>query len=101
MSVVFERGAGQVEQQIKGKQDDDITELLRPLDHRARRVLGLFSHQAIIRSSDVANLLGISTRQTRELLRQWVDQGWLVVTDPSRRGRKYELANEYHQVISK
>ncbi|MDZ7845255.1 MAG: hypothetical protein U5K99_10695 [Anaerolineales bacterium] len=39
-------------------------------------------------------LLGISARQTRDLLTGWVKDGWLVVADPSRRGRKYSLAEE-------
>ena len=33
---------------------------IQPLDHRARRVLGLFSKGDLIKSSDVANMLGIS-----------------------------------------
>ena len=95
MSVIFERVADEVEEQAHGGKDDHIDELLRPLDHRARRVLGLFAHQKYIRSSDVANILGISTRRSRELLNDWVDQGWLDIADPSRRGRKYGLSKAY------
>lgn len=99
--MVFERVASEVEQHVEGEQDDAIMDLLRPLDHRARRVLGLFAQQYFIHSSDVANLLGISTRQARELLSQWVDQGWLKMADPSRRGWKYKLADEYIRAIQK
>ena len=55
-----------------------------PLDHRARRVLGLFADQDLIKSSDVANLLGISTRLDREILSKWSEQDWLEIADPSR-----------------
>jgi predicted transcriptional regulator of viral defense system len=72
---------------------------LRPLDHRARRVIGLFATQQFIQSTDVANLLGISTRQARELLSVWTEHGWLVIADPSRKGRKYRLAQVYQKII--
>ncbi len=78
---------------------DKNLELLRPLDYRARRVLGLFAKQDFIKSSDVANLLGISTRQARELLSKWSQQGWLEIIDPSRRGRKYGLTGEYWKLL--
>ena len=100
MAVVFDRVADEVERQASGRIDDSTVDLLRPLDHRARRVLGLFSNQEVIQSSDVANLLGISTRQARDLLRGWVDQGWLEITDPSRRGRKYQLGKDYKSLVN-
>lgn len=99
MAVVFERVAQEVEQHTSGTEQEATFELLRPLDHRARRVLGLFARQELIFSSDVANLLGISVRQARDLLTGWVEQGWLEVADPSRRGRKYRLADRYHEIL--
>jgi Fic family protein len=99
MAVVFEQVAGEVEQRASGQADDVALELLRPLDYRARRVLGLFAQQELIVSSDVSSLLGISVRQTRDLLTGWVEQGWLKVADPSRRGRKYRLANRYRKLL--
>jgi len=96
MAAVFEQVAEHIKGEMAGKEYDRNTiELLRPLDHRARRVLGLFATQELIRSSEVASLLGLSVRQTRALLSGWVDDGWLEVADPSRRGRKYRLAEEY------
>ena len=100
MSVVFERVAEEIEHHSKGETDDENIKLLRPLDHRARRVLGLFGKQDSIKSSDVANLLGISTRQARLLLSQWVVQGWLEIADPSRRGRKYHLGKKYRDLVN-
>ena len=99
MSVIFERVADEVARYSDGKTNDKNSELLRPLDHRARRVLGLFGNQEIIRSSDVATILGISARQARLLLSQWVTQGWLEVADPSKRGRKYKLAGDYKELV--
>jgi len=74
-------------------------EPLRNLDHRARTVLGLFSQTARITANDVAKVLGLSDRMARVLLAGWVEDGWLVVADPSRRKRSYELTAIYRQYI--
>ena len=100
MSVIFERVSEQVGKHSKGKAGEENLELLRPLDYRARRVLGLFANQDYIKSSDVANLLGISTRQARELLSKWAKQAWLVVADSSKKGRKYRLGNNYKKLAN-
>ena len=72
---------------------------LRRLDHRARIVLGLFARTDRIATPDVARALGLSERMVRILLRQWVQDGWLVTADPSRRKRAYELSAIYRQYI--
>jgi len=100
MAVVFERVAEQVrEHMMGGEVNQEAVALLRSLDHRARRILGLFASQDFIQSSEVAGLLGISVRQTRTLLTRWVEDGWLEVVDPSRRGRKYRLVEEYRILL--
>ena len=38
-------------------------------------------------------------RQARVLLAEWVGDGWLVVSDPSRRKQSYELTAIYRQYI--
>ena len=74
-------------------------EELRRLDPRARAVLALFTKMERIRTSDVAEALGLSDRMARVLIRGWVSDGWLVVRDPSNRGRSYELSAIYRQYI--
>jgi len=54
MVVVFERVANEVGRQSQGPPNDKNMDLLRPLDLRARRVLGLFAQREVIVSSDVA-----------------------------------------------
>jgi Fic family protein len=98
MAEVFTQVAEAVrEHQTQGA--PNVDPLLRALDPRARRVLGLFARQTTIRSADVAGILGVSQRQARELLTAWVQAGWLMVVDPSRRGRKYALAVEYRRFV--
>jgi len=72
---------------------------LRRLEPRARIVLGLFARSDRISAADVAAALGLSDRMARRLLQAWVTDGWLVVADPSRRGRAYELSAIYRPFI--
>jgi len=74
-------------------------EELRRLNPRARAILALFTKMERIRTSDVAEALGLSDRMARVLIRVWVEEGWLVVADPSKRGRNYELSAIYRQYI--
>ena len=76
-------------------------EPLRRLDRRARVVLGLFAKAERIAAPDVARILGLSERMVRLLLRQWVADGWLVVAEPSRRKRAYELTAIYRQYVGR
>lgn len=100
MMVVFERVAEQVRGgMVEKRVDQEVLGLLRSLDHRARRVLAIFRTQEFIRSSEIASLLGISVRHTRDILSGWVEDGWLEVADFSRRGRKYRLAEHYKKLL--
>jgi len=74
-------------------------EELRSLDPRARAVLALFTKKDSIKTTDVAEALGLSDRMARVLLNGWVEDGWMVVKDPSKRGRSYELSAIYRQYI--
>ena len=74
-------------------------EVLRRLDRRGRTVLGLFFKVEKITSADVARALGLSDRMARVLLRGWVEEGWLTVSNASNRARVYELSEIYRQYI--
>lgn len=74
-------------------------EALRRLDHRARVVLSLFARVERITTADVARALGLSDRMARLLLKTWVDDGWLVIANPSNRARAYMLSAIYRQYM--
>lgn len=76
-------------------------EQLRLLDRRARVVFSLFARQDKITAQDVAAALGLSSRMVRILLKGWIQEGWLRVSDPSNRGRAYILSAIYRQFIGK
>ncbi|HPS90643.1 MAG TPA: Fic family protein [Methanothrix sp.] len=78
---------------------EEEPEDLRRLDHRARVVLGLFAGKETITAPQVASELGLSERMARNLLKDWVEDGWLEVTNPSRRARSYSLSAKYRQYI--
>lgn len=99
MDAIFENVTYEVEKRSKKKVVQKFEKLLRPLNHRARRVLSLSKLKVTIQSADVASLLNISQRQSRDLLRSWVEQGWLEIDDPSRKGRKYRLVEKYLNLL--
>jgi Fic family protein len=88
MATVFEQVARDVQGKAGSALGTKEQRQLAKLDQRARRVLGLFGENETIRSVQVAKLLGISERHARDLLTDWVEQGWLDIADPSRKARK-------------
>jgi Fic family protein len=98
MSSVFEAVAREIHAQALAP-NEQTERLLRKLDRRARIVLGLFSRQEAITANDVARVLGLSARQARDVLNEWLEAGWLEVSDTARKTRKYHLSAEYRRFI--
>jgi Fic family protein len=74
-------------------------EEMRRLDRRARVVFALFAQTEHVTATAVAKALGLSDRMARELLKEWVQAGWLIVAKPSKRARAYALSANYRQYI--
>lgn len=74
-------------------------EQLRRLDHRARIVLSLFAKKDKITAPDVTQVIGLSSRMARILLKKWVKDGWLVVADTANRSRAYSLSAIYRKFV--
>ena len=62
-------------------------------------MLGLFARKETITAPEAAEELGLSDRMARNLLKDWVEDGWLKVANPSRRARAYSLSAKYRQYI--
>jgi hypothetical protein len=60
-------------------------------------VLSLFANQEQLTSAEIASALGLSVWMVRVLLKKWVEDGWLIVSDPSNRGCAYFLSAIYRQ----
>jgi len=91
MAVIFGRVAEEV---ARTPAQTPEMSLLSHLDPQARRVLSLFEARSEIGSSQVASLLGVSSRHARSLLVRWAKDGWLELTDPARRVKQYRLKPE-------
>ncbi|MDD3744509.1 MAG: Fic family protein, partial [Lentimicrobiaceae bacterium] len=87
LAYVFNEAKNEALHLLKKEQEEPAW--LNKLDRRARVVAGLFSSAEYITSSDVAATLGLSPRMARELLKEWVDDGWLIVSNSSKKGRQY------------
>jgi Fic family protein len=98
MAEVF-TAAGDEALRSAGPGDGEVPKELRRLDARARRVMALFAGRDHITASDVAQELGLAARTVRDLLRGWVEEGWLEIADASRKGRSYRLSAAYRRFI--
>lgn len=78
----------------------DHTKVLRELDAKQRKALTLFEHANEITAKDIAKLFGYQPRSSTWLCQRWVEAGFLVVADTSRKGRKYRLAEKFGIAIS-
>jgi Fic family protein len=78
----------------------DQTPLLRELDAQQRKALSLFAKMKTAASSDIAKFFKISTRSASALCKKWVDAGFLMIADPSKKTRRYQLTEKYEQLIA-
>ena len=60
---------------------------------------GIFKHSEQITTKGVAQALGLSERMSRNLIQNWVNVGFLEVSNPSRRKRAYRLSAIHRQYI--
>ena len=77
----------------------DISIQLRELDSRQRLALTVFSKQRNATAAELGAMLGLSGRPSAALCQKWVATGFLSVTDPSKRARKYSLAPEFSCLV--
>lgn len=94
----FEKVVNQAKvQKFSGKTDQ--SKLLRKLDSRQRKVFDLFKDYKTVTSSQIGKHLGIHPRTSRKICQQWVRDKFIVVVDPSFKGRKYQLSPEYESLL--
>lgn len=80
------------------KTSKDETAILRELDAQQRRVLELFEAQRFVTANDIAEFFRFSPRSARLLLKNWVDEGFILPQGQSRQ-RKYCLVEKYEKII--
>jgi Fic family protein len=80
-----------------GRRDDAAA--LRQLDPRRRRLIELFRERGTVTTAEMAAHLGLSVRTVTVLTRQWVTDGFLEISDPSRKNRSYRLGPPYERLV--
>lgn len=81
------------------KESLDQCDLIKKLDPRQRKALELFRQFEVVTSRQVGELFGFKPRTCAALCAKWVESGFLVVVDPSNKGRKYQLAKTYQKLV--
>jgi len=83
------------------KQALDQAPQLRSLTPQQRTVLSLFVKTKTVSSGDVAEFFEMTTRSAAALCKRWLEENFLVVANPSKKARRYQLAEEYDSLIEK
>ncbi len=94
MAQEFERVADEVRTYADTPPATEPPELQR-LDRRARIILGLFMQHETLTTADMTRALGLAPRTTRDLIADWLQEGWLEIAEPSRRARRYRLSARF------
>ncbi|MGI4775644.1 MAG: Fic family protein [Janthinobacterium lividum] len=78
----------------------DQSHILRKLDPKQRKSLELFEKFEIITSKQIGELFGFKPRTSAKLCAEWVENGFLIVSDRSNKGRKYSLAKQFKDLLN-
>ena len=88
-------------QALKAQARGDIYQspLLRDLTSQQKQVLKLFVTSREITAKDIANFFRFSNRQARNYCQKWVSEGFVVISNPSPKSRKYAFSEKYKSFI--
>ena len=100
MAASFEKVRDQAKRET-GTGSRDQSRLLRNLDAKQRKGLTLFAMSREVSAKDIAALFGFQPRTAAALCQRWVAGGFLVITDASRKSRRYRLAGSYEESFGK
>ena len=78
----------------------DASSILRGLTANQRKALELFHDRQTIAASDLVRCFGIKPRTASAWCHKWLEDGFLVTTNPSRKARHYALAEVYESLMS-
>jgi len=98
MKEAFEKVYNKAASQGKQK---DLLPILRELDVKQRNILELFENQKTITSNDIAIFFNFAPRTARKLAQNWVEEGFFIMVDPSKKSRKYQLNEILEKKLNK
>ena len=82
------------------RNDLDQTPVLRELTPQQRQALGLFLRMKEVTRNDMAAFFKLPTRQAYLLCTRWLRDEFIVVENPSTKGRSYRLAEQYEGLVA-
>lgn len=77
----------------------DHASSLRRLSPQQRNALGLFLRASVVTTKDIAAYFRIKPRQASLLCARWVEDGFILVENPSTKARSYRLAHEFESLV--
>ena len=98
MAAAFEKVRDQAVREA-GQGGKDQSKVLRDLDARQRKALNLFHAAREITARDIADLFGFKPRTASLLCQRWVESGFLEMTDPAKKSRRYKLNDKYAAIV--
>ena len=81
----------------KGEQDHSA--LLRKLDPKQRQSLVLFQQFDVVTSKQIGELFGFAPRTRAALCKQWVESGFMIIVNASKKARTYQLSKKYRILL--
>lgn len=85
--------------EAENRGEKDLSHILRKVDPKRRKALALFQEYETVTSSQIGSLFGFKPRTNAHLCKIWVDEGFLEITDESKKERKYRLAKTYQKLV--
>jgi Fic family protein len=98
MATAFEKVRDEAGREA-GSGGRDQARRLRELDAKQRKALVLFEESREVSAKEIAGLFGYEPRSAAALCQRWVKSGFLLVTNPSRKSRRYRLADVYEEMF--
>ena len=99
MATSFERVRAQATREAEAG-TANRSQLLRNLDAKQRKVLSLFENSRDVTAKEIATLFGFQPRNAAALCQRWVEQGFLMVSNPARKTRRYRLPDPLEACIT-
>ncbi len=78
----------------------DMSPRLRELSAQQRNALSLFLRSRFITAKEVAAFFSVSNRSASALCNQWLEQGFLMLGNSSKKARSYQLAEKFERIVA-
>jgi Fic family protein len=98
MATAFTKVKEQAERAQRGGRMDQ-SQLLRTLSPRKRQALSLFQNQSEVTAAEIGKIFNLSPRNAQYLCHRWVEDGFLKMTNPSKKKRLYGLVEDYEALV--